>query len=155
LGNAADFIINTGGELLNGLITFAQKGQEAHDKTRGFIKNLGGENFAKGFDKFIGAIDTALFLTTVLAGSMAMEAMSGGGGGGPGGPDPRRQPTRTTSGGRTLDTPNIRNPLRQNQLLLQVVPHRDQWVVDLELRVMFLVEVSLNYQVEVALDQVE
>jgi hypothetical protein len=45
---------------------------------------------------------------------MAMEAMSGGGGGGgPGGPDPRRQPTRTTSGGRTLDTPNIRNPLRQ------------------------------------------
>jgi hypothetical protein len=114
LGNATDFIINTGGELLNGLITFAQKGQEAHDKTRGFIKNLGGENFAKGFDKFIGAIDTALFLTTVLAGSMAMEAMSGGGGGGgPGGPDPRRQPTRTTSGGRTLDTPNIRNPLRQ------------------------------------------
>jgi hypothetical protein len=114
LGNAADFIINTGGELLNGLVTFAQKGQEAHDKTRGFIKNLGGENFAKGFDKFIGAIDTALFLTTVLAGSMAMEAMSGGGGGGgPGGPDPRRQPTRTTSGGRTLDTPNIRNPLRQ------------------------------------------
>jgi hypothetical protein len=84
LGNAADFIINTGGELLNGLITFAQKGQEAHDKTRGFIKNLGGENFAKGFDKFIGAIDTALFLTTVLAGSLAMEAMTGGGGG-PGG----------------------------------------------------------------------
>jgi len=85
LGNAADFIIDVGGKLLNGLVTFVQKGQEAHDKTRGFIKNLGGENFAKGFDKFIGAIDTALFLTTVLAGSMAMEAMSGGGGGGPGG----------------------------------------------------------------------
>jgi hypothetical protein len=82
LGNAADFIINTGGELLNGLITFAQKGQEAHDKTRGFLKSFGGENFAKGFDKFIGAIDTALFLTTVLAGSLAMEAMSGGGDGG-------------------------------------------------------------------------
>jgi murein DD-endopeptidase MepM/ murein hydrolase activator NlpD len=113
LGNAADFIIDVGGKLLTGLLTFAQKGQEAHDKTRGFIKNLGGENFAKGFDKFIGAIDTALFLTTVLAGSMAMEAMSGGGGGGPGGPGPRRQPTRTTSGGRTLDTPNIRNPVRQ------------------------------------------
>jgi hypothetical protein len=113
LGNATDFIINTGGELLNGLITFAQKGQEAHDKTRGFIKNLGGENFAKGFDKFIGAIDTALFLTTVLAGSMAMEAMSSGGGGGPGAPDPRRQPTRTTSGGGPQGRPDIRNPLRQ------------------------------------------
>ena len=112
LGNATDFIINTGGELLNGLITFAQKGQEAHDKTRGFIKNLGGENFAKGFDKFISAIDTALFLTTVLAGSMAMEAMSGGGGG-PGGPGPRGQPTRTTSGGKPQGRPDIRNPLRQ------------------------------------------
>jgi muramidase (phage lysozyme) len=83
LGNAADFIINTGGELLNGLVTFIDIGYKAYDATRGFIKNLGGENFAKGFDKFIGAIDTALFLTTALAGSMAMEAMSGGGG--PGG----------------------------------------------------------------------
>ena len=113
LGNAADFIINTGGKLLNGLVTFVQKGQEAHDKTRGFIKNLGGENFAKGFDKFLGAIDTALFLTTVLAGSMAMEAMSGDGGGGPGGPGSRRQPTRTTSGGKPQGRPDIRNPLRQ------------------------------------------
>jgi hypothetical protein len=113
LGNAADFIINTGGFLLNGLATFLDIGYKAYDATRGFLKSFGGENFAKGFDKFIGAIDTALFLTTVLAGSMAMEAMSGGGGGGPGGPGPRRQPTRTTSGGRTLDTPNIRNPVRQ------------------------------------------
>jgi hypothetical protein len=85
LGNAADFIIDVGGKLLNGLVTFIDIGYKAYDATRGFIKNLGGENFAKGFDKFIGAIDTALFLTTVLAGSMAMEAMSGGGGGGPGG----------------------------------------------------------------------
>jgi murein DD-endopeptidase MepM/ murein hydrolase activator NlpD len=84
LGNAADFIINTGGELLNGLVTFIDIGYKAYDATRGFIKNLGGENFAKGFDKFIGAIDTALFLTTVLAGSLAMEALTGGGGG-PGG----------------------------------------------------------------------
>jgi hypothetical protein len=79
LGNAADFIINTGGELLNGLVTFADIGYKAYDKTRGFIKNLGGENFAKGFDKFIGAIDTALFLTTALAASLAIDAVSGDG----------------------------------------------------------------------------
>jgi hypothetical protein len=71
LGNAADFIINTGGFLLNGLATFLDIGYKAYDATRGFLKSFGGENFAKGFDKFIGAIDTALFLTTVLAGSMA------------------------------------------------------------------------------------
>ena len=108
LGNAADFIIDVGGKLLNGLVSFIDMGYKAYDKTRGFIKNIGGENFAKGFDKFIGAIDTALFLTTVLAGSMAMEAMSGGGGAGP-----REQPTRTTSGGKPQGRPDIRNPLRQ------------------------------------------
>jgi hypothetical protein len=110
LGNAADFIIDVGGKLLNGLVTFIDIGYKAYDATRGFIKNLGGENFAKGFDKFIGAIDTALFLTTVLAGSMAMEAMSGGSG-----PreQPTKQPTRTTSGGKPQGRPDIRNPLRQ------------------------------------------
>ena len=113
LGNAADFIIDVGGKLLNGLVSFIDAGYKAYDATRGFIKNIGGENFAKGFDKFLGAIDTALFLTTVLAGSMAMESMSGGGGGGPGAPDPRRQPTRTTSGGGPQGRPDIRNPLRQ------------------------------------------
>ncbi len=86
LGAAADFIIDIGGKLLNGLVTFIDWGYKAYDATRGFIKNLGGENFAKGFDKFTGLIDTALFLTTVLAGSIALESMSGGnGGGGPGG----------------------------------------------------------------------
>jgi hypothetical protein len=79
LGNAADFIINTGGELLNGLVSFIDIGYKAYDATRGFIKNLGGENFAKGFDKFIGAIDTALFLTTALAASLAIDAVSGDG----------------------------------------------------------------------------
>jgi hypothetical protein len=79
LGNATDFIINTGGELLNGLVSFIDIGYKAYDATRGFIKNLGGENFAKGFDKFLGAIDTALFLTTALAASLAIDAVSGDG----------------------------------------------------------------------------
>jgi len=86
LGNAADFIIDVGGKLLNGLATFIDWGYKAYDATRGFVKNLGGENFAKGFDKFIGVVDTALFLTSVLAADLALEAATGGGdGGGPGG----------------------------------------------------------------------
>lgn len=108
LGNAADFIINVGGKLLNGLVTFIDWGYKAYDATRGFLKNFGGEGFAKGFDKFIGAVDTALFLTSVLAADLAIEAMTGDGGFG----DVRGR-TRTTSGGRTLDRPDIRNPLRQ------------------------------------------
>lgn len=84
LGTAADFIINVGGKLLNGLITFIDWGYKAYDATRGFIKNLGGENFAQGFDKFVGAIDTTLFLTSVLAADLALEAATGGDDGGPG-----------------------------------------------------------------------
>jgi muramidase (phage lysozyme) len=82
LGNAADFIIDVGGKLLNGLATFIDWGYKAYDATRGFIKGLGGEKFAQGFDKFVGAIDTALFLTTFLAGDLLVEALSGDGGGG-------------------------------------------------------------------------
>ena len=81
LGNAADFIIDVGGKLLNGLVTFIDWGYKAYDATRGFIKSMGGENFAQGFDKFIGAVDTALFLTSVLAADLAVEAMTGGDGG--------------------------------------------------------------------------
>jgi hypothetical protein len=82
IGKATDLVLDIGGKLLDGLVTFIDWGYKAYDATRGFIKNIGGENFAKGFDKFIGAIDTALFLTTALAGSMALEAMSGDDGGG-------------------------------------------------------------------------
>lgn len=79
LGSAADFLINVGGKLLNGLITFVDWGYKAIDATRGFIKNMGGENFAQIFDKFIGAVDTTLFLTSVLAADLALEAMTGSG----------------------------------------------------------------------------
>jgi hypothetical protein len=82
LGNAADFIIDVGGKLLNGLVTFIDWGYKAYDATRGFIKGLGGENFAQGFDKFVGAIDTTLFLATAIAGDLLLESLSGDGGGG-------------------------------------------------------------------------
>ena len=118
IGNATDFIIDVGGKLLNGLATFIDWGYKAYDATRGFIKNIGGENFAQGFDKFVGAIDTALFLTTVLAADLAAEAMFGGrGGGDPTGGKPRPgqggRPKVTTSGGGGAGRPDIRNPLRQ------------------------------------------
>jgi hypothetical protein len=120
IGNATDFIIDVGGKLLNGLATFIDWGYKAYDATRGFIKNIGGENFAQGFDKFVGAIDTALFLTTILAADLASEAMFGrrdGGGGDPtrGRPRPGQggRPRVTTSGGGGAGRPDIRNPLRQ------------------------------------------
>ena len=83
-GAAVDFIIGVGGTLLNGLATFIDWGYKAYDATLGFIEKFGGQGAVDNFEKFAGLIDTALFLTTTLAGSMALEAMTGGGGDGPG-----------------------------------------------------------------------
>ena len=71
LGSAADFIIDTGGKLLDGLVTFVDWGYKAIDFTRGMIKTIGGENFAKVFDGFTGAVgtlvETAIVAATVIA----------------------------------------------------------------------------------------
>ena len=83
-GAAVDFIIGVGGTLLNGLATFIDWGYKAYDATLGFIEKFGGQGAVDNFEKFTGLIDTALFLTTAIAGSMAVEAMTGGGGDGPG-----------------------------------------------------------------------
>ena len=71
LGSAADFLINTGGKLLDGLVTFIDWGYKAIDFTRGMMKSIGGENFAKVFDGFTSAVgtlvETAIIAATVLA----------------------------------------------------------------------------------------
>ena len=119
IGNVMEFMIDLGGNILDKVVTFIDWGYKAIDATRGFMKSFGGENFAKGFDKFIGAIDSVLFLTTILAGSIAMEALTGGGGGPGGGvggrpaPGTQGRPKVTTSGGGGAGRPDIRNPLRQ------------------------------------------
>ena len=121
LGNAVDFIIDIGGKLLNGLVTFIDIGYKAYDATRGLVKNLFGKSGEKQFDQLSSVLNT--FLNTVIIAGMLF-AGSGGFGGGPrGGPKgggPRGGPsapgtrgTRTTSGGRPQGRPDIRNPLRQ------------------------------------------
>ena len=86
LGSATDFVINTGGKLLDGLITFVDWGYKAIDATNGFIKKIGGAGAVDNFGKFVGLIDNALFLTTTIAGAMAVEALTSDSGG-PGGGD--------------------------------------------------------------------
>ena len=81
LGSATDFVINTGGKLLDGLITFVDWGYKAIDATNGFIKKIGGAGAVDNFGKFLGLIDNALFLTTTIAGAMAVEALTSDSGG--------------------------------------------------------------------------
>jgi hypothetical protein len=115
LGKAADFVIDIGGKLLDGLATFVDWGYKAYDATRGFVKNIFGDNGVKQFDKLAGLLNTVLNLAVIAA----MIGV-GGGGGGPGGRGGQRprpgaggRPRVTTSGGRSAGRPDIRNPLRQ------------------------------------------
>ena len=108
LGSAADFIIDIGGKLLNGLVTFVDWGYKAIDFTRGMLNNFGGKNATKVFDAFNGAVGT-LIETAIIAATFYASMSDGGGSQKPGG----RKPRVTTSGGAGAGRPDIRNPLRQ------------------------------------------
>ena len=102
-GAAVDFIIGVGGTLLEGLASFVDIGVKAYDATLGFIGKFGGQGAIENFEKITNLINNALFLTTAIAGAMAVEAMMGGGGDGPttGIQGMRGQAGRVTRGGTT------------------------------------------------------
>ena len=119
--NVGKFIIDISGKILDGLATFIDFGYGLVDKTRGFIKFIGGDFALNAFDKALGAINTVLNLLFIYA--MAQSAFGlGGGGGKKGGPRGSTRPTTrpgqglrpkvTTTGGRGANRPDIRNPLR-------------------------------------------
>ena len=91
LASTVDFIINWGGKILNGLVTFVDWGYKAVEGTRKFIENKFGEDAAEKFDSFMGTINKVLNL--VIALGMGAAAMSRGGGKSPKGPkQPKRGP---------------------------------------------------------------
>lgn len=119
ISKTMDFIIDFGGKLLDGLVTFVDWGYKAYDATRGFVKNTFGEDGAKKFEDLSSKFATFMNIA-IIAGMLA--AGSGGGGGFGGGktkggatkPRPGQgfRPKVTTTGGGGAGRPNIRNPLR-------------------------------------------
>ena len=77
---AGDFIIDIGGKLLDGLVSFVDWGYKAYDATRGFVKNIFGEGGVKQFDNLMSTLNT---LSSVII--LASLASAGGGKGGVGG----------------------------------------------------------------------
>lgn len=67
----SDFVVGVGGKLLDGLISFIDFGYKAYDSTRGFVKNLGGDELVKNFDKFTGALNTMMNVAVLAAISAA------------------------------------------------------------------------------------
>jgi len=73
-----EFIINIGGDLLNGLVSFIDWGDQAYEATRGFIKTIGGESFLGAFDKFSGVVGTVietLIMTSIALASQGDQVM--------------------------------------------------------------------------------
>jgi len=117
IGKATDFILDIGGKLLDGLVTFVDWGYKAYDATRGFMKNLFGDAGVKQFDQLSSALNKFLNLAIIVGMIAASGDGFGGGRGrgstGKGGLGKGGRPKVTTSGGRGLNKPDIRNPLRQ------------------------------------------
>ena len=89
LAATADFIINWGGKILNGLVTFVDWGYKAVDATQTWIGDKFGEDAAKKFESFMSGLN--LVMNGVIALGLAAAAMAGRRG--PGGPrGPRRGP---------------------------------------------------------------
>ena len=83
LGNVADFLIEWGGKLLDGLVTVVDKGYEAFEKTSEWIGDVFGEDKQKEFEKFAGVFTKFLNVALVAAMVGAKAGMLGMGGGGP------------------------------------------------------------------------
>lgn len=62
-----DTIIDWSGKILNGLVTFVDKGYEAYDQSRKILKGIGGAGFVKVFDGFNVAIDKVIEASIITA----------------------------------------------------------------------------------------
>lgn len=77
-------VIDWGGKLLEGLVTFIDWGYSAYDNTVKVFTKFGGEGAAKKFEEFMGKFKDVLNYS-IIAGMLFSDlALSGGGGGGVG-----------------------------------------------------------------------
>ncbi len=80
---AGEFLIDIGGKLLDGLVTFIDWGYKAYDATRGFVKNIFGEGGVKQFDNLMSTLNK--LSSVIILASLAAAMPGGPGGGGKGG----------------------------------------------------------------------
>ena len=67
--SVGNFIIDMSGKLLNGLVTFVDKGYQAADHARALIRSVGGEDALKSFDK-LSDQSNSLLNSIMIAGMM-------------------------------------------------------------------------------------
>ena len=125
ISGAIKFIEDWGGRILDGLVTFIDKGYEMYDGLRTKVGDLFGEDGQKKFDEISGVLKKVIN-GVLIAGMVGLAAARfnplGGGRGGAGagaaaGARPRPgqgfRPKVTTTGGGAAFRPDLRNPLRR------------------------------------------
>jgi hypothetical protein len=75
LGKIGDFILDIGGKILNGLITFIDKGYELYDGLRESIGDTFGEGAQEQFDSLAGTLNKVL--NTVFSVGLAISLLAG------------------------------------------------------------------------------
>ena len=88
LGGTLDFLTSVGGTLLNGLVTFVEKGYEVADFTRKQLRNFGGEGAVEKFDALNKAFENIIF--AAITASLALGNLGSGGDGKGGGKPPQQ-----------------------------------------------------------------
>lgn len=92
VGKAADFVIDIGGKLFDGLASFIDFGYKVSDGTKNILENIGGENVVGLFEGLIDKVSfviDALVLSTIIGGRNVLDNFGfgprgfGGGGGKP------------------------------------------------------------------------
>lgn len=108
---AVKFIEDFSKNILKGVVGFIEFGYKTYDSIHDSIKKIGGDGAAKTFDEF------SKNLNLVLTGAVAAAALTLSTSPNKGKVGPQatvaEAPKVTTSGGRELSKPGIRNPLRQ------------------------------------------
>jgi len=75
LGKIGDFVLNVGGKILNGLITFIDKGYELYDGLRKSIGDTFGEGAQEQFDSLASTLNKVL--NTVFSVGLAISLLAG------------------------------------------------------------------------------
>ena len=120
LAPIGEFLIDVGIGFIDGFATFIDTAYKAYDWTRGALQTIGGDGLVAAFDGVMKAVDIAFTALTI---GLLANQMTGGGLFGKGKtpttstpkPQPGTQgrPKVTTTGGRGINRPDIRNPLRE------------------------------------------
>jgi len=119
IGNIGDTILNIFGSILDSMVGFVSSAFKAWEDVKEIAKNIGGENAEKLLNDLSANFEKFLNLA-LIAGMLSTDIGDGGKPGKPGTPGKPGKPGRvgpTTSGGRPLGRPDLRNPLRQRPII--------------------------------------